>query len=906
MARLTMGVSAAALMLSAGPAFAQSGGSTQVAQSGDVQEIVVTGFRRSILQSVEEKKKSTEIVEAITAEDIGKLPDNSIAESLARLPGLTSQRVDGRSQTISVRGLGPDFTQTLLNGREQVSTSNNRSAEFDQYPSELISSVLVYKSAQAGIVGQGLAGTVDLRTIRPLDYKERVLALSARGDMTSTDKLNPDSDRYGYRLSGVYVDKFAHDTLGIAIGIAHLDQPTQIKDARAWGYPGNAQGIPVIGGAEVKSNSLSLKRTGVTGTIEYEPNENSTTVIDAFYSNFEDEQIQRGIELPLLWSAAQLQPGAQVSDRFVTSGQYTGVKPVLRSDLRTTESEIIALGLNSKYKKGAWTFTGDASYNQISRDSDRTEIYMGTSRGDSTGPFDTIDFRSNTTFGTQFTPRLNYADPNLIRLTSPQGWGGDVVPGGQDGYVNRPSIDDELWAVRGDIDYALDSKVFNNIRFTANYSSREKEFSQTEFYLALRANQADPLRRTSVTIPSQALLNPADLSWVGIGRTVAFNSRYLLENNFYSFIPCPRQDCIINRWSLSEDVLTGAVRADIDATLGAFSVTGNVGLQVVNTDQSSTGPAATNPTAVVVRTDGIEYTEYLPSLNLIFSPQANDDHKVRFALSRQMARPRPDSLRASANISFNPSRLLSTDPNSSPWGGDGGNPRLKPWIANAVDLSYEYYFAPAAYVSVSGFWKDLRSYIYQQNLPFNFAGFSTAGNPEPRIRTGFFSQPANGTGGKLKGLEVALSLPFDTIAAPLEGFGITANVGITETDIAPNGPGSNQPIPGYSKWTPQGTFYYDKNGFSARVSVSHRSKYVAEVRGFGESRDFRRGKEETLVDAQVSYEFQQGALEGLTVLLQGYNLTDEPFVTYDNNDERQIINYQKFGSRYLLGVSYRF
>ena len=144
------------------PAFAQD-------EDSQADEIVVTGFKSSLENSVAAKRDNTSIVEAVSAEEIGKLPDVSIAESLGRLPGLATQRLNGRSNVLSIRGLGPDFSTALLNGREQVTTSDNRGVEFDQYPAELLSSALVYKTPYAGLIGQGLAGTVDLRTIRPLD-----------------------------------------------------------------------------------------------------------------------------------------------------------------------------------------------------------------------------------------------------------------------------------------------------------------------------------------------------------------------------------------------------------------------------------------------------------------------------------------------------------------------------------------------------------------------------------------------------------------------------------------------------------------------------------------------------------------------------------------------------------------
>ena len=154
--------------------------------------IVITGIRRSVADSIQIKRNETSMVEAVSAEEIGKLPDVSIAESIARLPGLAAQRVDGRAQIISVRGFSPDFTTVLLNGRQQASSGYNRAVEFDQYPSELLGSVVVYKTPDADIAGMGLAGTVDLRTIRPLEYGKRAIALNIRAQYDEGGGRNSD------------------------------------------------------------------------------------------------------------------------------------------------------------------------------------------------------------------------------------------------------------------------------------------------------------------------------------------------------------------------------------------------------------------------------------------------------------------------------------------------------------------------------------------------------------------------------------------------------------------------------------------------------------------------------------------------------------------------------------------
>src|SRR5262249_6867193 len=157
----------------------------------------------SIQNSLKAKENADDIVEAISAEDIGKLPDASIAESLSRLPGLATQRADGKANLISIRGLSPDFAGTTLNGREQATVGENRGVEYDQYPAELMTGAVVYKTPDASLIGQGLSGTVDLHTIKPLDLPNRAIAANIRGEYNTNGSLNPGSGvgDTGHRVS---------------------------------------------------------------------------------------------------------------------------------------------------------------------------------------------------------------------------------------------------------------------------------------------------------------------------------------------------------------------------------------------------------------------------------------------------------------------------------------------------------------------------------------------------------------------------------------------------------------------------------------------------------------------------------------------------------------------------------
>ena len=899
-------------------------------------EIVVTGFRASTRNAIAQKRNSDQILESISAEDIGKLPDNSIAESIARLPGVTAQRVDGRDQVISIRGFAPDFSTTLLNGREQVTTGDNRAVEFDQYPSELLGQVVVYKTPSAGLIGQGISGTIDLRTIRPLAYGRRVFAANARGEVVTKGKLNPDSKDKGYRVSGTYIDQFFDGRLGVTLGIAHIESPSQFERYNAWGYPtfdgnnanygtqgadGNytvrpefaaAQGKFIIGGAKPFVQSNELIRTGAVGTVEWRPSDELSTIVDVYYTKFKEEQILRGIELPLFWGNAVLQPGYTVEGNAITAGTWNNVKGVVRNDYVERNAKIFSAGWNTKYKTGPWTAVADLSYSRVTRNDVYIETYAGTSRGAGNGPYDVLGFQTEGNGITTFNSSLNYADPNLIKLTSPQGWASGPrpgsVPGGQDGYYSSPDTKDELYALRGSLSREFEKG--GSVEIGANYTARKKRYVPTEFYIAATANVNDPTSSTSVVVPVEYLRGTTNLSYLGIPGQASFDAVGLLKGGVLSLLENANASTQLNTWALKENVLTGWLRWNFDSSVGdrGGSVTGNAGVQLVHTDQSSDGfrnlSGVNNGTRV---SDGRKYTEVLPSVNI--SLRYDDNDVLRIGIARTLARARMDQLKASFSYGTNPARATSTDPFNAFFGGGGGNSRLKPWIADGIDASYEHYFNKSSYFAVAGFYKYLENYIYDAIALYDFTGTPTNGLPQGLTQPGTFigtiRQPVNGSGGHLYGGEVSATLSLDSITEALSGFGVLASYSYTKSSIVANPESPAQPLPGLSKHVANGTLFFEKWGFSARGSARYRSGFLAEVISLGPGARNRQARSETIVDAQIGYEFQDGFLKGLGILAQANNLTSEPFVTEDSSNHL-IIDSQDYGRRFLVGVSYKF
>jgi TonB-dependent receptor len=278
---------------------------------------------------------------------------------------------------------------------------------------------------------------------------------------------------------------------------------------------------------------------------------------------------------------------------------------------------------------------------------------------------------------------------------------------------------------------------------------------------------------------------------------------------------------------------------------------------------------------------------------------------VRFAAAKQVARPRVDELRAALDFSLSSAGVPSAN---------GGNPRLDPWRANALDLSYEKYFGTKAYVAAAAYYKDLRSYIYKQSKDFDFTSF-VAGVPSTTLvtaTTGQFTAPYNGQGGKLKGIELAASLPLNLMTPALNGFGVVVSASFNQSNIKIQAPDSSTSVgsgdidlPGLSKQVYNLTAYYEAHGFEARINVRKRTDYIGEIANFNGNRTLRYVVGDTVADAQIGYAFNDGSLKGLSLLFQVNNLNDEPYRTYVGTKDRPL-EYIKWGRTYLLGANYKF
>ncbi|MDY1032903.1 TonB-dependent receptor [Stenotrophomonas sp. CFBP8980] len=910
---------ALAVALSPVLAFAQSTTSTTATgQTGsaatNLDAVQVTGIRRGIENAIAVKQDATSVVEVISAEDIGKLPDVSIAESLARLPGLAAQRVAGRAQVISVRGLSPDFATTLLNGREVVSTGDNRSVEFDQYPSELVNGVTVYKTPDAALVGQGLSGTIDMQTARPLSFPDRVIAVSGRYQKSSLGEA-AGVDEFGNRFSASYIDQFLDKTLGIAIGYAHSDNPIQENQVglyEPWttehtdngNRPGLAPGVAFSDGIKALRRTGNNKRDGVMATVQFRPSNSWTSTLDAFHTEAEQIDTANQFEVNLSNFNGGYTPGLLISNPQVNAdgtfagGTASGVYPLVRGMYNKREDKIDAFGWNNEFTFGNGVkLVADVNYSKATRD----ELNLENNLQLTPMPqLDTIGLVVNPNGFSQITPGLDYSNPDALFLTN-------TIYGS--GYGKVPTVEDRLKGARVALTLPAPeglSSVFADFDIGVNYADRQKDKTQAEGNILLGA-QGD------ANIAADLQRDRVNLGFAGIGYIPAWNVPAAVER-YMEFNPVTDLDYLIPKsWTVQEKITTAWLRANINTDIGVVGVRGNIGVQMQHADQSSQSnyfdrsrPDGQN---VLPIDAGKTYNDWLPSLNLAF--MFPHQQTLRFAAAKQVARPRVDQMRAGLEF--------GVDTATGRPGGSGGNPLLDPWRATALDLSYEKYFGERAYVAAAVFYKDLKSYVYTQSVDdYDFSDLLASYVPPPGmvapvLQTGTFSSPQNGKGGTLRGLELTASLPLDMFTDALRGFGVQASATFNDSDIEILDPESassvgSDPIalPGLSDRVYNFTAYFERNGFEARVSQRRRSDFIGEIGNFNGNRTLRYVVGENVTDAQVSYTFSDSsAMAGLTLLLQGTNLTNEPYRTYAGTTDRPL-EYVEWGRTYMLGLNYKF
>lgn len=936
LARLACGVSLAVLAVS--PARAQDAADA-AAPADEVaaeDEIVVTGFRASLDKALDVKRDSVAAVDAIVAEDIAKFPDQNLAESLQRIPGITIQRDGGEGRAITVRGLGSQFTRVRVNGLETVATSTDgasanrdRAFDFNVFASELFTSIIVHKTASADLDEGSLGAVIDLNTGNPLASKSGFTAvLSAQGS------YNDLSDKVGPRVAGLLSWVNDAGTLGFAVSAAYSDQKTLElgNNSVRWAQArfDSVDGTPCFtaansGGTYIPSagcNEVSLafhpriprygeiahdkKRLGITGSIQFAPTDATKISLDGLYSSFKHQRRERWAEVLLRSNERSI----NVSD-YEIDGDNNLISATLDDAWVRTE-HYLRKAKTEFYQVGA-------TWDQDISDSFRFTLLGGLSKSTASIPLETTivfddrdaqDYRYD--YSNMARPVLSFGtsvtDPANFQLAEIRDRPSEVANKFRTAQLRTEwDVTDGFTVKAGGVYRRFD---FSSIAFTRDT-------------VVCGNGGVDRVLGTLACSPSSAF-GPnavygfpvtsalADLFTLGkAGQPAGTTTQWLVPNldattaftRLYDRVPA--LDAGNNR-AVREEVKGGYLQFDAKGELAGLRYALNAGVRYVHTDQTSSG--ITSGTPVTIKRN---YEDWLPSANLALFP--HEDIIIRAAVADVMTRPTLGNLTPGGSVDGFNYRI------------NYGNPFLEPFRATAYDVAFEWYFAPQSIFSVALFKKDIASFPVATTSSGTFASTGlpvsvippsspAAINPEGQQWT--ITSIGNGQGAKLKGVEISLQAPFKFLPGFLSNFGGIANATFVDSNADYRIPGPvvnpcvppscafGSPVPvdvraplfNLSKRAYNGTIYYEDGKFSARASVSYRN-------GFNDATsatsNIFEGYGSTInVDASMRY----AITENIEISIEGINLTDE--YRYRFTDAATQRNYENnhFGRTFLFGA----
>ena len=861
-----------------GPGLCLAQTDTDSVEVEEIEEIRVIGsrFQRSLSDALAEKRRASEIIEALSAEDIGALPDTSVAESLAKLPGLTHTRNAFGADRLSIRGLGAVLTNGTLNGRDLASEWGDRAVAYSLFPAELISRASVYKAPSASHVEGGIGGTVDLRTARALEWGEQQIALNFRGRYNDLVGDLPNGDSFGYRGSATYIDQFADDTLGVAFGYAGQYAPlvsaySGIYDSeivnnagaligREGFGEGNSFNIPY--GANYSAFNGSSERHSVLATLQWRLAGNFEINFDGFFSTFGLPTTETGMSVSGFhrgntWS------DVQTTGFDVTGGTVTGLAQNLTGFNVTgdEDSELHSYGIGGKWGAGELTLEYDFSYSKVTGD----DIYT------------TVSYRPYTDAGSLELPVSMFGENehSAAFLTSPLDFT-DLDTNRLDYFrTTENAREDEIFTYKLDVEYAVDSTFFTALKAGLRLVNRDN--------ILTRRDAA--LNSTPVAIDPAWVSGGFDQSEINS----AFDANPLLVLNTQEIRNTVFADVIAveipsGGHLIEEDVQAYYVQVDFntDLLLG-IPASGNFGVRVVTTDVDTEGTTNVNDVVEVPVATSDKYTEVLPSANVNFFPR--DDLIVRLAASRAISRPGITFLSPGTDRYSNRSGGYTEYYTSS----GGGNPYLRPYIANQADVSVEKYFDEDSAVAVAFFYKDMDTFITQEVVE--------SGPPENNVSY----IAANGSGGRLFGIEATVQHTFDNLLP--EGYGdvgvyatytyTDSNVELTETFSS-----AIFGLDGQSDHLGNITLHYYRNKFGARAAYRYRSEYTRPQRP---ARAFTKNRGEGDLSFQMSYDVN----DQLRLFVEGWGLLNEPQDNYQGLDDLQGY-YFLYGRNIQFGATYRF
>lgn len=920
-----------------------AGPSAENAQSGELQEIVVSGYRTSLEQALTIKHDTSAEVDTILAEDIGKFPDQNLAESLQRVPGVAITREEGEGREITVRGLGPDYTRVRINGMEALSTTGgpdneggvNRSRAFDfnTFSSDLFNSLTVRKTAEADVDEGSIGATVDLHTARPFDYNKFVFITQAKAD------YNDLGGSVGPQLSALISNTFADGHLGALFSVAwsKRDYLDTGADTVRWqtgnslstggGSPygfGSVLGTPCTGTASTLPAACQQadsafhprfprydyfqdgeNRLGLTTSLQWRINDANLFSLDVLHSYYHETRQEQYLEAPgLSGQGACGNPATSTSigcinvlsdtinsQGVMTAGSFSGVDTRVEDRFDSLHTNFTQATINGEHTlNDRWSIDELIGYSD-SRFANPVQTTLGWDQYDQTFSYN---------YATRI-PYLNWGTEN-VSATGP--WLLTEVR-------ERPQTTTNEFK---NAEVNVHFKANDSIKLSAGLQFKDYEFSTTSLRLvngesvtgsnAYAALQQVPISSYAQTLnfPGAAGLSlPAGstTSWATPSVFLAQNALGIYSNS--SLFALSPQGDLGDNVAVTEHDFGGYLQMDFKSQLLQRDLHGNIGVRIVGTDQSSTGFSST----LLPITASRGYTNVLPALNLVWS--LTDHFLARFAASRDMSRPNLQDVAATTAVTVSGTSLTVKS----------GNPNVDPFLANAYDLSFEWYPAPGTLVSVAPFRKDVLSFTSTEtiNTAFNGNPFgvpnslaisacgSTPGCGPSSIWA--FQVPVNSPGGEINGVEFNYQQPFRFLPGLWSNLGILLNYTFVSSNVkyqtGPDTYETNQ-LTGLSKDTAGATLYYEDKRWSARISGAYRSRYLINVPGQEPGTDAD-GYDATFnLDASIQYNIDQH----FRVTLEGVNLTNQYENEFDDTSRDLSYYYHQQGRQILLGARYQY
>ena len=863
----------------------------------EVDEISAIGVRNAILSAIDEKRAAEGVVEFIAAEDIGRLPEYTITESLARLPGLSSGRNKGNGSDLTIRGLGTELTTSLMNGRELATHNTSRSPRFDQFPTELIHGASVSKTLSAKQLAGGIAGSINLNTIRPLTIGERKINVNANFEYQELAASLENGEAFGDRESFSYIDQFLDGRLGVALGLANSKRP--VGTVRAAVFAQNPQEISFTAdnteyrnvtlpfGYESSLRTGSEERQGLVSAIEFGEKNGLQISFDLFYSAFSVAEDQSGLRTNNLsgsgirYENIDIIGGSFDSDTRTHTGgsvrraELTGAFELSNINERYREDdELLATGVKLVWPvSNAWRASTDLSYSSAERVSVFTSLK--TLQNNPNAFFDSTSPIPLFTFGTALTNTEQNTLPQTQLIIDPDNNG-------------TQNVLDDIAAITLDFERKFRSNFFTTLDFGLRNASREKE--------AIFFNQTVTLI-DGAELPEERLLGDPLGSFSGDLRqlyetnpTLRFDVQQVLAELYGSSInPGIDGDTRRRSWLISENVLAAYAQLNFEKTLFRNNVlSGNVGLRYEATDTDASSiffVQQTNEESDFIISNS--FFDVLPSLNLTLD--IDDTHKLRLHANRAIARPAQNDLNPGLGaFSVNGLEAFS------------GNPELEPYRANQLDLSYERYLSLDTAFSITLFLKEIDTVIVTQALPgdvdLNNNGAIENPNGDGLNESGTLTQPRNLDNASIQGLELSYNQAFTNLRWPFNNLGVYATVSVNNSDLlvqeAFNKAQFN--FPGFAESYGNATLWYAGESFEMKFSYRFVNNFIRRVDG----QALAVNTSEAVMDMQANY-YLNSALQ---LLFQAKNLTDEPYTTH-NGDPELHGRYEQFGRSFTFGFS---